>query len=99
MAAVTFDKELLQSCVKAEIEALHYKDLTKSSNRAGLLPFPLIAAAWPPSHTYTTTTEDPTLTPGERQHIIISAKQESPTLTPAPNETFCNSHILLITLV
>ena len=67
MAAVTFDKELLQSCVKAEIEVEHYKDLTKSSNRAGLLPFPLIAAAWPPSHTYTTTTEDPTLTPGERQ--------------------------------
>ena len=41
--------------------------MTKSSNRAGLLPLPLIAAAWAPSHTYTTTTEDPTLTPGERQ--------------------------------
>ena len=67
MAAVTLDKEQLQSCFKAEIEVEHYRDLTKSSNRAGLLPLPLIAAAWAPSHTYTTTTEDPTLTPGERQ--------------------------------
>ena len=32
MAAVTFDKELLQSCVKAEIEVEHYRDLTKSRN-------------------------------------------------------------------
>ena len=45
VAAVTLDKEQLQSCFKAEIEAEHYKDLTKSSNRAGLLPLPLIAAA------------------------------------------------------
>ena len=32
MAAVTLDKELLQSCFKAEIEVEHYRDLTKSRN-------------------------------------------------------------------
>ena len=79
MAAVTFDKEQLQSCFKAEIEVQqHYRDLTKSSNRAGLLPFPLIAAAWAPSHTYTTTTEDPTLTPGEVQHLHHDTPSSAP---------------------
>ena len=37
MAAVTLDKELLQSCVKAEIEVEHYKDLTKSRNAQSII--------------------------------------------------------------